>query len=106
MLALVCREFYLCQDPRLCLWKKDDHNRQGPLAADQAPADDGLWHGHAEGQREFYPTGQALRGKDLHHPNRITQLPTEALSSKTPSEKALLQRIKNDVGSFFETAHP
>jgi len=55
------------------------------LAADQAPADDGLWHGHAEGLREFYSTRQALRIKDLHHPNRITQLPTAALSSKAPS---------------------
>jgi IS1 family transposase len=33
----------------------------------------------------FIPTRQALRGKDLHHTNRITQLPTEALSSKAPS---------------------
>ena len=76
------------------------------MAADQALADDGLWHGHAEGLRKFYPIRQALCGKDLHHPNRITQLPTEALSSKTPSENALLQQIKSDVGSFFETAHP
>ena len=76
------------------------------MAADQAPADDGLWHRHAEGLREFYPIRQALRGKDLHHTNRITQLPTEALSSKAPSQNALLQQIKNNVGSFFETAHP
>ena len=66
----------------------------------------GLWHGLAQGLREFYPTRQALRRKDLHHPNRITQHPTEALSSMTPSQNALLQQIKNDVGSFFETAHP
>jgi hypothetical protein len=76
------------------------------LAADQAPADDGLLHGHAEGQREFYLTGQALGGKEFHHTNRITQLPTQALSIKTPSENTLLQQSKNDVESFFETAHP
>ena len=55
------------------------------MAADQALIYDGLWHGSAEGLREFYLTRQALRGKDLHHTNRITQLPTEALSSKAPS---------------------
>jgi len=76
------------------------------LAADQAPADVGLWYGPAEVLREFHSTRQALRGKDLHHPNRITQLPTEALSSQASSQNALLQQIKNDVGSFFETAHP
>ena len=76
------------------------------MAADQATADDGLWDGHAEGLRGFYPTRRALRIKDLHHTNLITQLPTEALSSKAPSQNALLQQIKNDVGSFFETAHP
>ena len=58
---------------------------KGHLGADQAPADDGLWHGHAEVLREFYFKRQALRGKDLHHPNRITQLPTEALSSQASS---------------------
>ena len=78
----------------------------GQMAPDQAPADDGLWHGHAEVLREFHSTRQALRVKDLHHTNRITQLPTEAVSSKAPSENALLEQIKNDVGSFFETAHP
>jgi len=76
------------------------------LAADQATADDGLWHGHAEALREFHSTRQALRTKDLHHTNRITQLPTQALSSKAPSQNTLLQQIKNDIGSFFETAHP
>ena len=76
------------------------------MAADQALIYDGLWHGSAEGLREFYLTSQALRGKDLHHTNRITQLPTEAISSQAPSQNALLQQIKNDVGSFFETAHP
>ena len=54
------------------------------MASDQALADDGLWHGQAEGLREFYPTRQALRIKDLHHTNRITQLPTEALYSEAP----------------------
>ena len=58
---------------------------KGHLGADQAPADDGLWHGHAEGLREFHSTRQVLRIKDLHHTNRITQLPTQALSSLAPS---------------------
>jgi len=75
------------------------------LAADQAPADDGLWHRHAEVLRELHSTRQALRIKDLHHPNRITQLPTEALSSQASLQNALLQQIQNDVGSFFETPH-
>jgi IS1 family transposase len=66
----------------------------------------GYGTGHAEVLREFHSTRQALRIKDLHHTNRITQLPTEALSSKAPSQNALLQQIKNDVGSFFETPHP
>ena len=70
------------------------------------PDDDGLLHGKAEVLREFHSTRQALPGEDLHHTNRITQMPTEALSSKAPSQNALLQQIKNDVGSFFETAHP
>jgi hypothetical protein len=70
---------------RLCLWKKDDQNRHGPFAVDQAPADDGLWHGLSEGPREFYSTGQALRIKDLHQTNRITELATQALFSQTPS---------------------
>ena len=55
-----------------------------PMASDQALADDGLWHGQAEGLREFYPTRQALRIKDLYHTNRITQLPTETLYSEAP----------------------
>ena len=76
------------------------------MAADQAPADDGRWHGHAEVLREFDSTRQALRRKDLHYTNRITQLPTEAPFSQAPSQNALLQQIKNDVGSFFETDHP
>ena len=76
------------------------------MAADQTPADDGRWHGHAEVLREFHSTRQALRIKDLHHTNRITQMPTQVLSGKAPSQNALLQQIKNDVGSFFETAHP
>ena len=67
------------------------------MAADQALIYDGLWHGTAEVLREFYLTRQALHGKDLHHKNRITQLPTQALSSKAPSQNALLQQIKNDV---------
>ena len=106
MLALASGGLHLWQGPRLCLWKKDDQKGSGPLAADQAPADDGRWHGHAEVLREFHSTRQALRGKDLHHTNRITQLPTEALSSQVPSHNALLQQIKNDVGSFFEITHP
>ena len=43
------------------------------------------WQGPAESLREFHSTRQALRGKDLHHANRITQLPTEALSRKASS---------------------
>ena len=39
-------------------------------------------------------------------PNWITQRPTDALSSKAPSQNALLQQFKNEVGSFFETAPP
>ena len=42
------------------------------------PADDGLLHGNAEVLREFHSTRQALHWKDLHHTNRITQLPTQA----------------------------
>jgi len=76
------------------------------LAADQAPADDGIWHGHAEVLREFHSTRKALPRIDLHHTNRITQLPTQALSSQAPSQNALLQQIKNDVGSSIDTAHP
>ena len=57
MLALVSGRLHLWQGPRLCLWKKNDQNGSGPLAADQALADDGLWHGHAEGLREFHSTG-------------------------------------------------
>ena len=56
MLALASGGLHLWQGPRLCLLKKDDQNRQGPLVADQAPADDGLWHGHAEVLREFLST--------------------------------------------------
>ena len=48
------------------------------MAADQTPADDGLWYEHAEGLREFHSTRQALRGEDFRHQNRITQLPNEA----------------------------
>ena len=75
------------------------------MAADQAPANDGLWYGHAEVLREFHSTRQALRGKVLHHPNRITQLPTEALSSQASSQNALLQQIKNDVSSCVDTVY-
>ena len=57
------------------------------MAADQALTYDGIWHGSAEGLREFYLTRQALRGKDLHHTNRIAQLLTEALSSKGSNDK-------------------
>ena len=85
MLALASGRLHLWQGPRLCLWKKDEQNGSGPLAADQALADDGLWNGHAEVLQEFHSTRQALRGKDPYHTNRITPLPTEALSSKTPS---------------------
>jgi hypothetical protein len=76
------------------------------LGADQSAADDGLWYGLAEGLRESHSTGHALLRKDLYHTNRITQLQNQALSCQAPSENALLQQIKNDVGSFFETTHP
>ena len=91
MLALAGGGLPLWQDTRLGLRKKDDQNRSAPLAADQEPAKHGLWHEHAEVLREFHSTRQALCGKDLHHTNRITQLPTEALSSQAPSQNALLQ---------------
>ena len=39
------------------------------------------------------------------HTNRITELPTQALPSPVAPENVVLQQIKNDVGSFFETAH-
>ena len=105
-LALASGGLHLWQGPRLCLWKEDNPNRQGSLGANQAPAGDERWHGHAEGLREFYPTRHALRGQDLHHTNRITELPTQALSSPVAPENVVLQQIKTDVGSFFEIAHP
>ena len=105
MLALASGGLHLGQGPRLCLWEEDHPNRQGPLGANQAPASDERWHGHAEVLREFDPTRQALRGQDLHYPNRITQLPAQTLFGQAPSENTLLQQIKNDAGSFFETAH-
>ena len=69
ILALASRRLHLWQGPRLCLWKRDDQNRWGPLETDQEPANDRLWHGIAEGLREFHSTRQALRGKDLHQTN-------------------------------------
>ena len=85
MLALVSGGLHLWLCTRLSLWRKDDQNGEGPLAADQAPADDGLWHRHAEVLREFHSTRQALSGKDLHHTNRVTELPNEALFSEATS---------------------
>ena len=70
MLALASGRLHLWQGPRLCLWK-EGRSKPVILAADQAPTDDGLWHRHAEGLREFYSTRQALRSKELHHTNRI-----------------------------------
>ena len=61
-------------------------------------------HGHAEGLQEFYSTRQALRGKDLHHTNRITH--DSGIIWKGSIVKRFVQQIKNDVGSFFETTHP
>ena len=55
MLVLASGGVYLWQGPRLCPWKKDDRNWKGPLAADQAPADHGRWHGLTEGLQEFIP---------------------------------------------------
>ena len=51
----------------------------GPLAADQAPADDWLWDGLAEGLRKFHFIYRALFRKNLHHVMRITELLTQAL---------------------------
>ena len=76
MLALGSGGLHLGQGPRLCLWEEDHPNRQGPLGANQAPASDELWHGHAEGLRD---------------PNRITQLPTQALPSPVAPENVVLQ---------------
>ena len=39
------------------------------LEADQASANDRLWHRIAEGLREFHSQRQALRGEDLHQTN-------------------------------------
>ena len=63
----------------LCLRKKNLQDRQGPLAADQASADDWLWDGLAEGLRKFHFIYRALCRKNLHHLMRITELPTQAL---------------------------
>ena len=75
MLALASGGLHLWQGPRLCLWKKDDQNRSGPLAADQAPADDGLWHGHTEVLREFHSTRQALGAFELSTEEPIEKAP-------------------------------
>jgi len=106
VLALASSRLHLWQGPRLCLWEQNDQDWRSSPETDQALADDGLWNGHAEGLPEFYPTRQTLRGKDLHHTNRITEMPTEALSIKALSLNTLLQQNKNDVESSFETAHP
>ena len=85
VLALASSRLHLWQGPRLCLWEQDDQDWRSSLGTDQEFADDRLWDGHAEGLPEFYPTRQALRGKDLHHTNRITEMLTEALSIKALS---------------------
>ncbi len=36
---------------------------KGPLGADQAPADDGLWHGHAAGLQNFIPNAKHCAAK-------------------------------------------
>ena len=36
---------------------------KGPLGADQAPADDGLWRGHAAGLQNFIPHAKHYAGK-------------------------------------------
>ncbi len=82
MLALAGDGLPLCQDTRLGLRKKDDQNRSDPLAADQEPAKHGLWHEHAEVLREFHSTRRALRRKDLHHTNPITELPTQVFLAR------------------------
>ena len=106
VLALASSRLHLWQGPLLCLWEQNDQDWRSSPETDQALADDGLWDAHAEGLPEFYPTRQALRGKDLHHTNRITEMPTAALSNKALSLNSLLQQNKNDVESSFETAHP
>ena len=106
MLALASSRLHLWQGPLLCLWEQNDQDWRSSPETDQALADDGLWDGHAEGLSEFPPTRQALRGEDLHHTNRITEMLTEALSFKALSLNTLLQQNKNDVESSFETAHP
>ncbi len=55
------------------------------LAADQAHADDGLWHGHAEGPRELDSINKASCNKDPCHIMRISELPTQTLFSEAPS---------------------
>ena len=106
MLALAGGGLPLWQDTRLGLRKKDDQNRSDPLAADQEPAKHGLWHEHAEVLREFHSTRRALRRKDLHHTNPITELPTQAFSCQASAQNVWLQQTKKHVGSVFETAHP
>ena len=86
MLALADGGLPLWQDTRLGLRKKDDQNRSDPLAADQEPAKHGLWHEHAEVLREFHSTRRALRRKDLHHTNPITELPTQAFSCQASAQ--------------------
>ena len=106
MLALAGGGLPLWQDTRLGLRKKDDQNRSAPLAADQEPAKHGLWYGPAEVLREFHSTRRALRRKDLHHTNPITELPTQAFSCQASAQNVWLQQTKKHVGSVFETAHP
>ncbi len=76
------------------------------MAADQAPADDWLWNGLAEGLRKFHFIYRALCRKDLHHIMQITELPAQALFRQGPALNPVPQQIKNNVGSFFVIVPP
>ena len=65
------------------LWQQINHLPSCPSTPSKPT--DGLWYGHAEELRKFHSTRQALCGKDFHYRNQITQLPTEAFSSKATS---------------------
>ena len=76
------------------------------MAADQAPADDWLWNGLAEGLRKFHFIYRALCRKDLHHIMQITELPAQALFGQGPALNPVPQQIKKNVGSFFVIVTP
>ncbi len=88
------------------LWMVRASRPSTPMASDRATADDVLWYGLAEVLQELYPILQAIRRKDLHHTNPITELPTQAFSCQASAQNVWLQQTKKHVGSVFETAHP